>query len=175
MLFHTYHFLIFFSIVFSIYWLLPQHRIRKIWLLAGSCYFYMSWNPWLISLILLSASVDYLVALRLPHITSQGIRRALLIFSICTNLGLLLFFKYTNFFLDSVVPVINLFGLCLRPPLVQLILPLGISFYTFETISYIVDVYQRRQQPVRNILDYALYIMFFPHLVAGPIVLPHDF
>jgi alginate O-acetyltransferase complex protein AlgI len=175
MLFHTYHFLIFFSIVFSIYWLLPSHRVRKIWLLVASCYFYMSWNPWLISLILLSASVDYLVALRLPHIASQSIRRTLLICSICTNLGLLLFFKYTNFFLDSVVPVINLFGLGLRPPLFQLILPLGISFYTFETISYIVDVYQRRQQPVRNILDYALYIMFFPHLVAGPIVRPHDF
>lgn len=175
MLFHTFHFLIFFSIVFTVYWVLSGNRLRKLWLLVASCYFYVSWNPWLISLILLSASVDYVVALRLERVASPAMRRALLILSISFNLGLLLYFKYTNFFLDTVAPAINLLGIGFRPPLVHLILPLGISFYTFETISYIVDVYQGRQPPVRNILDYALYIMFFPHLVAGPIVRPHDF
>lgn len=175
MLFHTFHFLIFFSIVFTVYWVLSGHRLRKLWLLVSSCYFYMSWNPWLISLILLSASVDYVVALRLERVASPTLRRAMVILSISINLGLLLFFKYTNFFLDTVAPAVNLLGIGFRPPLLHLILPLGISFYTFETISYIVDVYQGRQRPVRNILDYALYIMFFPHLVAGPIVRPHDF
>lgn len=175
MFFQSFHFLLFFSTVFAVYWILFSHKLRKIWLLVCSCYFYMSWNPWLITLILLSASVDYVVALRLQHVSSAGWKRLLVVLSISTNLSLLLFFKYTNFLLDTLVPAVNLFGFGYRPPLLQLILPLGISFYTFETISYLVDVYRGRQQPVRNILDYALYIMFFPHLVAGPIVRPHDF
>ena len=175
MLFHSFQFLIFFSIVFTVYWLLRDHRQRLTWLLGASCYFYMSWNPWLILLILLSAAVDYLVALRLEQVTTQSLRRLLLTFSVCANLGLLLYFKYTNFLLDAVAPAVNLLGISFQPPLIQLILPLGISFYTFETISYIVDVYHRRRAPVKNLVDYALYIMFFPHLVAGPIVRPHDF
>ena len=175
MLFHSFQFLIFFSIVFSVYWLLRDHRQRLTWLLGASCYFYMSWNPWLILLILLSAAVDYLVALRLEQVTTQSLRRLLLTFSVCANLGLLLYFKYTNFLLDAVAPAVNMLGIPFQPPLVQLILPLGISFYTFEAISYIVDVYRRRRTPVKNLVDYALYIMFFPHLVAGPIVRPHDF
>lgn len=175
MLFHSFQFLVFFSIVFTVYWLLRDHRQRLMWLLGTSCYFYMSWNPWLILLILLSAAVDYLVALRLDRVDSQPVRRLLLIGSISANLGLLLYFKYTNFLLDAVTPAINLLGVKFQPPLVHLILPLGISFYTFETISYIVDVYHRRRPSVKNLVDYALYIMFFPHLVAGPIVRPHDF
>lgn len=175
MLFHSLQFLVFFSIVFSVYWLLQNHRWRLTWLLAASCYFYMSWNPWLILLILASASVDYLVALRLAAISSPHIRKLLVVLSISVNLSLLLFYKYTNFLLGTVTPMLNSVGLDLHPPLLNLILPLGISFYTFEAISYIVDVYRGRQEPVRNPIDYALYIMFFPHLVAGPIVRPHHF
>jgi alginate O-acetyltransferase complex protein AlgI len=175
MLFHSPQFLLFFVIVFAVYWLLPSHRNRKIWLLAASCYFYMSWNPWLISLILLSATSDFVVALNLERVTSSRIRRSLVILSIAINLSLLLYFKYANFFLENAVPALNALGFGLRPQLLHLILPLGISFYTFEAISYIVDVYRGRQQPVRSILDYALYIMFFPHLVAGPVVRPHHF
>ncbi len=146
-----------------------------LWLLIASCYFYMSWNPWLISLILFSASVDYLVALRLQQVTRPGVRRFLLVLSVSTNLGLLACFKYANFFLDSTTGALGLFGFEVRKPVLEIILPLGISFYTFETISYIVDVYQGKIKPVRNLLDYALYIMFFPHLIAGPIVRPRDF
>jgi alginate O-acetyltransferase complex protein AlgI len=188
MLFPTFKFFVFFCIVFAVYWALPDllrrlpwtarwpaHRLRMAWLLIASCYFYMSWNPLLILLILFSASVDYVTALLLQHVTTLWKRRALLIGSIATNLGLLAFFKYTNFLVGSAISSLNLFGFSNDPFILDIILPLGISFYTFETISYIVDVYQGKIKPVRNLLDYALYIMFFPHLVAGPIVRPREF
>jgi alginate O-acetyltransferase complex protein AlgI len=173
--FPTTQFLGFFLVVFAVYWLLPWHRARMRWLLFTSCAFYMSWHPLLISLILLSASVDYVVALRFEKIQSLGCRRLLLFGSIGFNLSLLVFFKYTNFLLDSSNSLFALLGVEYRSPLFdKLLLPLGISFYTFETISYVVDVYKGRFQPVRNRVDYALYIMFFPHLAAGPIVRPRD-
>jgi len=174
--FPTSQFLGFFLAVFTIYWLLPRHRWRMVWLLAASCAFYMSWHPWLISLIALSASVDYVVALRFEKVQQLWARRLLLFGSIGFNLSLLAFYKYTNFLLDSANRMFALFGSDYRSPLMeQLILPLGISFYTFETISYVVDVYRGKAPAVRSLLDYALYIMFFPHLAAGPIVRPRDF
>jgi alginate O-acetyltransferase complex protein AlgI len=143
--------------------------------LLASIAFYMSWHPVLILLILFSASVDYLVAVKLATVEQPFRRRVLLLFSISTNLGLLLFFKYTDFLIAQSRTVLGWFGYeCSLRPL-DLILPLGISFYTFETISYIVDVYRGKQKPVRSVLDYALYIMFFPHLLAGPIVRPSEF
>ena len=175
MLFHAPQFLGFFLVVFAVYWALPWHRVRLLWLLGASCVFYMSWNPWLIGLILFSASVDYAVALQLPTITIPARRRLLLILSIGVNLGLLAVFKYTNFFLGTACAGLTWFGWPLTWTDLHIILPLGISFYTFETISYIVDVYQGRIAPVRQPLDYALYILFFPHLIAGPIVRPRDF
>lgn len=188
MLFPTFKFFVFFCVVFAVYWGLslvtaiwPRwreqrvHRLRMGWLLIASCYFYMSWNPIFILLILFSASVDYVSARLMLHTQTVWKRRALLILSISVNLGLLAFFKYTNFLLGTAIGTLNLFGFENDPVVVDLILPLGISFYTFETISYIVDVYQGKIKPVRNLLDYALYIMFFPHLVAGPIVRPHEF
>jgi alginate O-acetyltransferase complex protein AlgI len=172
MLFPTFAFFVFFLVVLVVYWLIRGHAPRKWWLLAASIYFYASWNPWLISLIAFSASVDYLVALALERVSDPGRRRLLLGLSVGTNLGLLAFFKYVNFFLHTAGDFMGL------PPGrlgLDVILPLGISFYTFETISYIVDVYRGRTRAVRSLLDYALYILFFPHLVAGPIVRPHDF
>jgi alginate O-acetyltransferase complex protein AlgI len=174
--FTTLPFLVFLAVVFLVYWGLPRHRWRMVWLLGASCLFYISWHPWLILLIVASASIDYLVALRLPELSSVRQRRLLLVLSIGANLGLLAFFKYTNFLLGSANSLIHLVGVEYRWPLFErLILPLGISFYTFETISYVVDVYRGRIQPVRSLLDYALHIMFFPHLAAGPIVRPRDF
>jgi alginate O-acetyltransferase complex protein AlgI len=172
MLFPTFGFLAFFIAVFSVYWFLRGRRARMIWLLGASAVFYGSWNPWLVGLIAFSASVDYVVALKLEGVGSPSGRRMLLILSIGINLGLLAFFKYVNFFLANVGWAMNL------PPGrlgLNVILPLGISFYTFETISYIVDVYRGRIKAVGSLLDYALYIMFFPHLVCGPIVRPHEF
>jgi alginate O-acetyltransferase complex protein AlgI len=175
MLFPTREFLYFFCAVFAVYWALPWHRARMLWLLLASCYFYMSWNPWLIGLILLSASLDYVVALQLERVQSPRVRRALVIFSVSCNLGLLAWFKYANFFLASAHDAIGWFGVATDSVTLTVILPLGISFYTFETISYVVDVYRRRLRARRNLLDYALYIMFFPHLIAGPIVRAGDF
>lgn len=175
MLFHSTKFLIFFLIVFPIYWFIPRHRWRMGWLLLASCVFYMSWNPWLIGLIMLSASVDYVAALQMERVASPRMKRWLMSCSITFNLCLLGFFKYCNFFLDNAFQVLAWFNVDAHRPALEIILPLGISFYTFETISYIVDVYQGKLKAVRNLLDYALYIMFFPHLIAGPIVRPRDF
>jgi alginate O-acetyltransferase complex protein AlgI len=175
MQFPTAAFLGFFAVFFPIYWAIRVHRWRMVWLLVASCAFYMSWNPWLILLILFSASVDYAAGLWIESTPSPALRRTLLIGSISTNLALLGFFKYVNFFLDSSQRLLGCFEVTLSRPTLDIILPLGISFYTFETISYIVDVYRGRTRAVRDPLDYAVFIMFFPHLVAGPIVRPRDF
>jgi alginate O-acetyltransferase complex protein AlgI len=175
MLFNTLDFLGFFCLVFVVYWAVPWQRARLVWLLVASLYFYMSWNPWLISLILFSASVDYLAALAMQRLRQEWPRRLLLVASISTNLGLLAFFKYVNFFLASAYTLGGWLGGEPARRFFEIALPLGISFYTFETISYIVDVFRRRIRPVRDPLHYALYILFFPHLVAGPIVRPRDF
>jgi alginate O-acetyltransferase complex protein AlgI len=175
MLFPTLQFLVFFAVFFTGYWLLARHRLRRIWLLLGSCLFYASWSPWFLLLILFTALVDYAVALALEQIRSTGWRRVLLIGSIASNLSLLAAFKYFDFFLESSSWLLSLTGVTWQPALLHWILPLGISFYTFETISYVVDVYRGRTRAVRGLLDYALFILFFPHLVAGPIVRAHHF
>jgi alginate O-acetyltransferase complex protein AlgI len=175
MLFPTFQFLVFFLVVFPIYWKIGRHRLRLGWLFLASCVFYMSFQPWLILLILFSASVDYFAAQAIETSGSSRRRRLLLIGSISINLGLLAFFKYVNFFLTSAEGFLALFKIEWTHTPLDLALPLGISFYTFETISYVVDVYRGRAKAVRDPLDYALFIMFFPHLVAGPIVRPRDF
>jgi alginate O-acetyltransferase complex protein AlgI len=168
-------FLAFFAIVFTGYWLLRAHRARMVWLLAASAVFYMSWNPWLIGLIAFSASVDYLAALGMERWPRPRARRTLLAGSVTINLGLLIYFKYVNFFAASAHAFGNWVGLDFQQPVFQVVLPLGISFYTFETISYVVDVYRGKARAERNLLDYFLFILFFPHLIAGPIVRPSHF
>ena len=135
----------------------------------------MSWSPWFILLILGSTSIDYFVALRLPTVASPRMRKSLVALSVVVNLGILGYFKYAAFALDSTREVTHWLGWSVPVPEMKAFLPLGISFYTFEAISYVVDVYRGRTRPVLNPLDYALYILFFPHLVAGPIVRPNDF
>jgi alginate O-acetyltransferase complex protein AlgI len=142
MLFPTLQFLIFFCIVFAVYWSLPRHQWRMLWLLVSSCAFYMSWNPWLILLIVGSTSVDYFLALRIEAVAAPRFRRALLTLSIAVNLGILAYFKYSLFAMSTAQRVLNWFGVPFDRPLINIILPLGISFYTFEAISYVVDVYR---------------------------------
>lgn len=175
MLFHSVQFFLLFSVTFIGYWLIPQHRLRMLWLLGASFAFYGSWNPWLMFVVVFSAAFDFLIAQRIETSPWPKARRVLLIVSICVSLGILGFFKYTNFLLDSAVSTFNLFGFDYRHPAFRIVLPLGISFYTFETISYVMDVYRGRLRAERNFLDYALFIMFFPHLIAGPIVRPKHF
>ncbi len=175
MLFSSLGFLGFFLAVFTVYWAIPAHRCRMAWLLIASCAYYVSWNPWLIGLVALSASTDYFAGLWLETLKSPRSRRLVLIGSISVNLGLLAYFKYTNFLLVTAQSTLAVLGWKADPVVLNLILPLGISFYTFETISYVVDVYRGRTRAVRSFLDYALFMMFFPHLMAGPIVRPHEF
>ena len=172
----------FFLLVFCLYWGIKQQRLRLIWLLAASCFFYISTprQSWkFIFLILGSTSIDYLVALVLETVSSAKLRKLLVGLSVIYNLAILSYFKYFLFAQASAATMGGWFGFSWPGPSAEamknLILPLGISFYTFEAISYIVDVYRQKIRAVRNPLHYALYIFFFPHLVAGPIVRSGDF
>ncbi len=170
MIFTEFRFLAFFGLVLAVYWSLEGNRLRKIWLLAASYAFYAAWDWRFLSLILISTLVDYAVGTRLATTDSESRRRALLLASLVTNLGLLGFFKYFGFFVDSAVDLGSFLGFSLSRPTLEIVLPVGISFYTFQTLSYTIDVYRRGLEATRNLLDLALFVAFFPQLVAGPIV-----
>jgi alginate O-acetyltransferase complex protein AlgI len=147
-----------------------QHAL----LVAASYWFYMSWNAKLLVLIVGTTCFDWLAARFIDRATTPPLRKLLLAASVLCNLGVLGLFKYANFFLDNVNAGAAVLGVHLDF-VVNVVLPVGISFYTFESLSYVVDVYQRRISPIRSVLDYAVFISFFPHLVAGPIVRVRDF
>jgi alginate O-acetyltransferase complex protein AlgI len=175
MLFCSREYLVFFLGVFAVYWLLPWARLR-VWLLLGaSFYFYASWNHWLAGIVVVSTLADYVVARGLDATGSARLRRLLLGLSLFMNLGVLVYFKYANFFLHSLEQALTAAGSTASLPVLKVILPIGISFYTFEAINYIVDVYRRRIPAERNLANFLLFILFFPHLVAGPIVRARDF
>jgi len=177
MLFNSFAYLIFFAVVMLGAKLLGNMRLQHCFLLVASIYFYAAWNTYLVVLILASAAADYVIALRMSAADSPGRRRCWLVLSLASNLGLLFFFKYTNFFLDSFYASQHWLGLGLMPHPVrlQIILPVGISFYTFQTLSYTLDVYRGKLEPTRNFLKFLLFISFFPQLIAGPIVRASDF
>jgi alginate O-acetyltransferase complex protein AlgI len=175
MIFTELRFLTFFAAVFAVHWALPANRGRKAWLLLVSYAFYAAWDWRFLSLILVSTLVDYLVGLGLSRTDVPRTRRALLITSLLANLGLLGFFKYFGFFVDSALQLGELLGLTLHRPSLEIVLPVGISFYTFQTLSYSIDVFRRKIEPTRDLLDLALFVAFFPQLVAGPIVRAADF
>ena len=167
-------FLIFLPVSVGVYWLLPQ-RFRKYWLLAASYFFYMYWNPLLILLLLTSTVIDYCCGRGMEANPDRpGKRRALLLVSICMNLGLLFFFKYWDFFGETVNAFAQRLSVPYRVPALHLILPVGISFYTFQTMSYSIDVYRGDAPAERDFVSFALYVSFFPQLVAGPIENPRD-
>ena len=172
MLFNSIDFLLFLVAVFGMYLVLP-HRLQNAMLLVASYAFYAFWDYRFLSLILLSTFVDYTCALGMGRATSDRKRRALLTISIVVNLGLLGFFKYFGFFVENLVALADNFGVTLDPGTLSIVLPVGISFYTFQTMSYTIDVYRGRTKPTRNLLDFALYVAFFPQLVAGPIERSH--
>jgi alginate O-acetyltransferase complex protein AlgI len=173
MLFTTHQYAIFFVVVFAAYWAMPWQRARVYLLLAASFYFYATWNEWLALLVTGTATLDYFLARGMEASPSRGVRRFFAGTSIAVNLGVLGFFKYTNFFLESLYDVSGV--LPKDRYLLELIVPFGISFYTFEAISYTVDVYNGRIKAERNLPNFLLFILFFPHLVAGPIVRAKDF
>lgn len=167
-------FLIFLPVAVGMYWLLP-YRFRKYWLLAASYFFYMYWNPLLILLLLTSTVIDYCCGLGMEkHREEPKKRKALLLVSVCMNLGLLFFFKYWDFFGETASSLLALLGLDWRVPALHLILPVGISFYTFQTMSYSIDVCRGDAPAEHDFVSFALYVSFFPQLVAGPIENPRE-
>lgn len=168
MIFTQSEFLILFPTLLATVWFAKTRLIRNTLLLVASYYFYAHWDYRFCGLLLLSTVVDFSVA-RLVHRGSrEPVRKAFLALSIATNLGVLAYFKYANFFIDSASQFLDAVGLSSQS--LSVILPVGISFYTFQTLSYTIDVYRRKIQPTDSLLDFALYVAFFPQLVAGPIV-----
>lgn len=175
MLFCSSQFVVFFAVVFALYWATPWARARVWVLLAASFYFYASWNKWLAMIIFVSTTLDYFVARAIAAARSPRGRKALVAVSVVANLGLLCYFKYANFFLDSLGQALHAAGAEVSLPVLSVLLPIGISFYTFEAINYVVDVYRGHVKPETNLSNFLLFILFFPHLVAGPIVRARDF
>ncbi len=165
-------FLVFLPVVTAVYWLLP-HRGRKYWLLAASYFFYMYANPALILLLLASTAVDYCCGLGIERFRGRRIViRLFLLTSVCVNLGLLFTFKYFDFFAGTVNSLCAAAGCPYRVPELGLVLPVGISFYTFQTMSYTIDVYRGDFPAEKDLVSFALYVTYFPQLVAGPIENP---
>ena len=168
MLFNSFEFLVFFPVVVALYFVTP-FKWRWLLLLAASCYFYMCWKAEYIFLMMVPSLIDYYVALKMSATPEQAKRKKYLWLSLVTNLGLLFVFKYFNFFNESVRALCGQLNLSYAVPVVNLLLPVGISFYTFQTLSYTLDVYRGVIQPERHLGKFSLYITFFPQLVAGPI------
>ena len=168
MLFNSLTFAVFLPIVFAAYWLLP-HRFRWILLLAASYYFYMSWNVKYVVLILLTTVVSYLAAIGIEHSRTTRQKKCWLAGAAVISLGILFVFKYFNFAMDSLAAVMGMLAIPMHPVTLKLLLPVGISFYTFQTLSYVVDVYRGECAAEKHFGMYALFVSFFPQLVAGPI------
>ena len=171
MLFNSIEFLIFLPIVFILYWFVFKKSIRyqNLLLVAASYVFYGWWDWRFLSLIIFSTVVDYLIGQRLSTEDKQLKRKALLWTSIIVNLGFLGFFKYYNFFLENFVDAFSLFGMQINANSLNIILPVGISFYTFQTLSYTIDVYKKKLEPTKDFIAFSAFVCFFPQLVAGPI------
>lgn len=176
MLFNSVDFLLFLPVTILIYYILPG-KVRYIWLLLASYYFYMNWNPQYAILILLSTLITYGCGLFLDGINSsnkgdkekQRLRKACLAASFIINLGILIYFKYMDFMIDNINQISSNLGLNINISGLDILLPVGISFYTFQALGYTVDVYRGEVAAEKNVLRYALFVSFFPQLVAGPI------
>ncbi|MBF0186989.1 MAG: MBOAT family protein [Magnetococcales bacterium] len=166
MIFHSLDFIVFLVLVLTIYWSL-SHRMQNRFLLGASYLFYGYVHPWFLSLILVSTVTDYLCGLGMERRPEH--KKRFLWISLGVNLGLLAAFKYFGFFVENVAALLNVLGLPSFTWTLHILLPVGISFYTFQTLSYSIDVYWGRIKPRRDFLDFALYVAFFPQLVAGPI------
>ena len=168
MLFTSFSYLIFLPIVFIIYWIL-SHKYRWILLLVASYFFYMSWSAKYAVIILFTTIITYLIAILIERASSINKGRILLGGALLICLGILFIFKYLNFFCTSIMTLVSNFGIFVEPYTIKLILPVGISFYTFQTLSYVIDVYRGNIVAETHFGRYALFVSFFPQLVAGPI------
>ena len=171
MLFNSLDFAIFFSTFFLFYWFILNKNleIQNIFILISSYIFYAYWDYRFLSLIIISSSIDFLLGLKIFNSKSKMQKKNWLYVSLITNLGLLSIFKYYNFFAESFSNLTNLFGWQPNDLTLNIILPVGISFYTFQTLSYTIDIYRKQFQPTKDIISFFTYVSFFPQLVAGPI------
>jgi alginate O-acetyltransferase complex protein AlgI len=171
MLFNSLDFAVFLPIVFALYWFVTNHnlKLQNALIVAASYVFYGWWDWRFLSLIIFSTLVDYSIGRRLKNEQKQSTRKILLWTSIIVNLGFLGFFKYYNFFLDNFVAAFSFFGQEIQPNTLNIILPVGISFYTFQTLSYTIDVYKKKLEPTKDFIAFSAFVCFFPQLVAGPI------
>ena len=171
MLFNSIDFAIFLPVVFILYWFFCQRnlKLQNLLIVVASYVFYGWWDWRFLSLIIFSTIVDYSIGIALSRENNQNRRRVFLWLSLVVNLGFLGFFKYYNFFLDNLVSAFTFFGTELKASSLKIILPVGISFYTFQTLSYTIDVYKRKLTPTKDFMAFSAFVSFFPQLVAGPI------
>jgi alginate O-acetyltransferase complex protein AlgI len=169
MVFNSLHFVAFFAVVYPLYRMLP-HRAQNWMLVAASYYFYAAWDWRFLGLLIGSTVIDFSVARYLDATDDTRRRKMALVLSLVFNLGMLGFFKYFNFFEENFARLIGAFGMQADVITLNVILPMGISFYTFMTVSYVIDVYRRQIPAERNLIDFALFVAYFPHLVAGPVL-----
>lgn len=172
MLFNSFAFLLFFIVVTTTYFLLP-HKFRTAFLLACSCFFYMYFVPVYILILGFTIVLDYFAGIYLEKITGHS-KRIILLLSLIANIGVLAVFKYYNFINENISDALGLFGIENHIPYLSILLPIGLSFHTFQAMSYTIEVYRGNQKAEKNFLVYALYVMFYPQLVAGPIERPQN-
>ena len=169
MLFNSIAFLLFFPIVCVCYFALPSLKVRNLFLLAASYYFYMNWQPIYALLLLTSTVITYLAARGIGHFEDDRKKRACLLTSLILNLGILFLFKYYDFAAENVTSLLRVLGVAVDFPSFSMLLPVGISFYTFQALGYSIDVYREKTPVEKDFFTYALFVSFFPQLVAGPI------
>lgn len=169
MTFTTFTFTLFFVIVFALYWTLKRRRLQNVVLLVASYIFYSSWDFRFCVILLASSLIDYSVGRGLEKFARPSSRRALLGISLAWNIGVLCFFKYANFFLENFQAMAQAIGWRFNPPLLKIILPIGVSFYIFKTLTYTIDIYRRQLRATPHVIEYLAYVAFFPQLLAGPI------
>ena len=171
MIFNSFDYLFFLPIVFILYWFFAKKSIKlqNILLLLSSYLFYATWDWKFLFLLIFSTLLDYFTGLKMARSSTVQNKRFWFWLSISVNLGFLGVFKYYNFFITSFAEALGRFGLEAHFSTLQIVLPVGISFYTFHGLSYVIDIYKNRIEPEKNFLDYALFVCFFPLLVAGPI------
>lgn len=172
MVFNSYTFVAFFILILFLHNLPIPWKTKKINLLLASYIFYAAWNPPFILLLWMSTIIDFYVGRALYTQENRHKKKLLLVISLIGNLGMLCFFKYGTFLLDNFVALSHVVGFDFNPAKPNIILPAGISFYTFTTLCYTIDMYKKESKPVKSLLDFSLFVTFFPHLVAGPIVRP---
>ena len=171
MLFNSLDFAIFLPLFFALYWAIPKNKLhlRHLLIFVSSYIFYAWWDWRFVSLILISTVTDYIVSIKLSETSSIKTRKLLLSLSLLVNIGFLVYFKYANFFIDSFIGAFAFLGQDIQIRGLDIILPVGISFYTFQTLSYTIDVYRKNIEAERNFVLFSAYVAYFPQLVAGPI------